>query len=73
VQGRLPIDRGGAARCAACLYFANEARIVEAAMPGILALGSAFAAVRADDGLCSLHERYISDRACCGSFVRRHI
>ncbi|MGD1015636.1 MAG: hypothetical protein ABR863_04250 [Roseiarcus sp.] len=38
-------------------------------MPGFSSLSSAFASVRADDGLCLMRDRYLSARASCARFA----
>jgi hypothetical protein len=40
-------------------------------MPGLASLSSAYAAVRADDGLCAIHERYIAAARVCDRHVLR--
>jgi len=54
--------------CAACRHFRNEPQFLEAAIPGLASLSSGAAAVRADDGLCGVRDRYLSARAHCGQF-----
>jgi hypothetical protein len=56
------------ARCGNCRHFCAAALRLEQQLPGLRTLGSAFGSVRAGDGLCGLHERYLSPSACC----RRH-
>ena len=33
---------------------------IEKALPGCRSLSSAYAAVRSDDGLCAMHDRYVA-------------
>jgi len=57
--------------CRGCRHFTAAAADLEAAFPGLTSLGSAYAAVRADDGLCARHERYVgADSSCAGYAVR---
>jgi hypothetical protein len=56
-----------ARRCANCRHFRDTAAEIEAALPGLRTLSSAHAAVRADDGLCRLHDRYLSARSRCAA------
>jgi hypothetical protein len=58
-------------RCGACGHFANDGASVEAAFPGLAAMGSGFASVRANDGVCKLRDIYLPDRAGCGRFDGR--
>jgi len=54
--------------CAACVHFERGALALERALPGLRTLGSGFASVRADDGLCRRHERYLSAHGRCADF-----
>jgi hypothetical protein len=56
------------ASCGQCKHFQNDARQVEAALPGLSSLSSAYAAVRCDDGICAVHERYIAASSVCPAF-----
>jgi len=57
--------------CRECVHFDNGAAAVEAALPGLKSLGSAHAAVRAEDGICALHARYVAASSTCGASRRR--
>jgi len=57
--------------CAQCMHFRNDPAALEAAFPGLASLSSARGSVRADDGLCARHERYLSARASCAEFHAR--
>jgi hypothetical protein len=57
-----------AACCGQCKHFQNAAKQVEAALPGLSSLSSAYAAVRCDDGICAVHERYIAASSVCPAF-----
>ncbi len=51
--------------CATCRHFDNSPATLEARIPGLRALGSAYGATRAQDGLCARWERYLSaDHVC---------
>jgi len=63
----IPIPVGG--RCSTCVNFCNDPVYLERVMPGLTSMGSAHASVRADDGVCSLHDRYLSARSSCANFV----
>jgi len=58
-----------AACCLNCAHFERDARAIEAAFPGLRALSSGFASVRADDGLCARHDRYVAGTARCAQFL----
>ena len=51
--------------CRGCRHFRGEAQELEARLPGLSALSSAYAAVRAGDGLCLRHERYVAASSHC--------
>jgi hypothetical protein len=57
--------------CFTCRHFENSPRALEAAMPGLSSLSSAYAAVRSDDGLCRLHARYVTASSSCLGHARR--
>jgi hypothetical protein len=65
----VPAPRGSL--CGACAYFDNDPQRMEAAIPGLASLSSGHACVRADDGLCHRHDRYVSARFGCGDFCAR--
>jgi hypothetical protein len=56
------------ATCLHCRHFCGDADSLERQLPGIRTLSSAFGAVRAADGLCALHERYVPGHAHCERF-----
>jgi len=58
----------GKARCGRCVSFRNDRAYLEAAMPGLTSMSSGDASVRADDGICLRHDRYLSARASCADF-----
>ena len=59
-----------AARCCArCAHFDGDARSLEARIAGLRVLGSGYASVRDEDGLCARHERFAAARATCADFT----
>jgi hypothetical protein len=54
--------------CLNCKFFINEPELVEQAFPGLTALSSAYASVRADAGICSRHELFLAPWAKCRDF-----
>jgi hypothetical protein len=52
--------------CAGCRYFNGHPLDLEAALPGLSSLSSGYAAVRSNDGLCSVHDRYVAANSVCG-------
>jgi hypothetical protein len=58
-----------AGRCGSCGNFRNDPAYLEAVIPGLSSLSSGDASVRADDGLCLHHDRYLSARASCADFT----
>jgi hypothetical protein len=63
------MKRPNAPACRQCRHFQNEAMEVEAALPGLSSLSSAFAAVRCSDGICAVHERYVAASSVCPAFA----
>jgi hypothetical protein len=61
--------RRESACCGGCTHFQNGALQLEAALPGLSALSSAYAAVRLDDGICAVHERYVAAASVCPAFA----
>jgi hypothetical protein len=57
--------------CADCRHFNGRPPDIEAALPGLSSLSSAYAAVRSDDGICSLHDRYVAASRLCAGFARQ--
>jgi hypothetical protein len=55
--------------CAACRHFNGQPLDIEAALPGLSSLSSAYAAVRSDDGLCALHDRYVGASSLCAGYA----
>lgn len=55
-------------QCLACVHFRNDAKFLEAAFGGLTSLSSGFGSVRADDGICLRHDRYLSARSSCAEF-----
>ncbi|MSP93989.1 MAG: hypothetical protein EXR00_01860 [Alphaproteobacteria bacterium] len=56
------------AKCRNCRHFRNDPAYLEAAIKGLSAMSSAWGSVRADDGLCLHHDRYLSAEASCRDF-----
>src|SRR6266403_4286519 len=57
--------------CGNCRHFFNASPAIESALPGLSSLSSGYASVRADDGVCSLHDRYIAAESLCGRHAAR--
>ncbi len=55
--------------CTACRHFDPRPAAIEAAFPGLSSLSSAYAAVKAADGLCARHDRYVAASSFCGAFA----
>jgi hypothetical protein len=55
--------------CFACVHFRNHAKFLEAVFGGLTSLSSGFGSVRADDGICLRHDRYLSARSFCAEFA----
>jgi hypothetical protein len=57
------------AMCGSCKHFRNDAAYLETVFKGLTSLSSGYGSVRADDGVCLLHDRYLSSRASCSSYA----
>ena len=57
-----------AKQCGVCRHFCNDPAAVEQAMPGLTSMGSGYASVRSDDGICSVHDRYLTAYSVCDRF-----
>jgi len=73
MSGSEPVRRGAAGHatrgnCKGCRHHEGVPESLEAQLPGIRTLSSAYGAVCAADGLCTLHARYVPAHASCGSF-----
>jgi hypothetical protein len=55
--------------CAGCVHFTNDPAFLEGALPALRALSSAHAAVRSNDGLCAVHQRYVAASSVCAYYV----
>ena len=55
-------------RCGNCIHFANAPAAMEEALPGLATMGSGFGSVRAQDGLCTLHDYYLAAWDRCARF-----
>ena len=57
------MEMDAVSRCASCMHFRNDPAYLERNVPGLAMMSSAHASVRADDGICELHGRYLSARS----------
>ena len=58
--------------CENCAHFNPDPLDVEAAIPGLNVMSSGFASIRAGDGLCAQHERYVPAHASCAQFAEKY-
>ena len=66
---REPVDPLRSSACAECRHFNHAPLDIEAAFPPLWTLSSAYASVRADDGLCAVHDRYVAASSVCAEFA----
>jgi len=57
--------------CGICTHFVDEPGRIEAMIPGLTTMGSARASVRADDGICLVHDLIVTARDSCDRFAPR--
>jgi len=53
------------ARCETCKHFRNDPAYIEEAFRGLTSFSSGYASARADDGLCTKHDLYLSADCTC--------
>ena len=51
-----------------CVYFRNSPDYLERVIPGLKTMSSGHASVRKDDGICTLHDLFLSASAHCEQF-----
>jgi hypothetical protein len=56
-------------KCQDCRHFRNDSQFLEASFPGLTSLSSGYGSVRAEDGICVRHERYLSAESSCADFA----
>jgi hypothetical protein len=58
--------------CRDCARFVDDPAAIEAALPGITALGSAYGSVRGDAGICEALDRFMEpvDATTCEAFEK---
>jgi len=61
-------DGTATAQCRNCRHFRNDPGYLETILPGLTSLSSGYGAVRADDGVCLLHDRYLRATNSCSDF-----
>jgi hypothetical protein len=61
------------AMCGSCGHFRNDAAYLETVFKGMTSLSSSYGSVVAEDGICLLHDRYLSARASCASHGARAV
>ncbi len=69
--GPVPSSHSGKS-CRTCRHFVDAPSAIEAALPGLTSFSSAYAAVRSDDGICALHDRYVGADSVCADASCRH-
>jgi hypothetical protein len=61
-------EEHGRHSCGSCKHFDASPAGFEQALPGLLSFSSGSASVRAQDGICLLHERLVSARSGCKQY-----
>ena len=61
--------KADAGRCSSCAHFRNDPAFLEQAFAGLTSLGSGYGSTRGNDGICLLHDRYLSARSSCAKFA----
>jgi hypothetical protein len=63
-------DSPAAACCGTCGHFRNDPAYIEAAFKGMTSFSSGYASARANDGLCTQHDLYLSADSYCPRYWR---
>jgi hypothetical protein len=71
LAGGLTMIASTGACCFSCRHFRNSPEYLEQVFRGLQTMSSAHASVRKDDGICDLHDVYLSADACCGQYHRQ--
>jgi len=58
-------------QCRTCRHFRNDAAFLEAAFSGLTSMSSGYGSVRADDGICLRHDRYLGAHSSCDEYAAR--
>ena len=61
-------DQSGSGCCLRCAHFRNNPTYLEQAYKGLSCLGSGYASVRKDDGICLKHDIYLCADNWCLNF-----
>jgi hypothetical protein len=56
-------------RCGNCVHFSNAPALMEETFRGLTTMSSGFGSVRAQDGLCTLHDYYLAIWDQCAEFT----
>ncbi|HED12257.1 MAG TPA: hypothetical protein ENI62_01115 [Gammaproteobacteria bacterium] len=56
-------------RCINCAHFRNSPAYLERVFKGMITLSSGDASVRKDDGICGVHDIYLSADNQCDQFM----
>ena len=54
--------------CGTCKHFRNDPAYIEEAFRGLTSFSSGYASARADDGLCTKHDLYLSADCHCWQY-----
>jgi hypothetical protein len=57
--------------CANCAAFSNDAAELERTVPGLLSLSSGQGDTRGDQGLCQMHDQWVTPNMTCARFRPR--
>ncbi|HVY14252.1 MAG TPA: hypothetical protein VHB27_03420 [Rhodopila sp.] len=64
------MNRSADERCGTCAYFIKDRAAIEAAIPNLTIIGSAYASVAGSDGLCRHHDEIRPARDACSAYRR---
>ena len=56
-------------KCLNCRHFRNDPMYLESVFKGMSCLSSGHASIRKDDGICEVHDLYLSADCCCDRYA----
>jgi hypothetical protein len=65
------LEHAPAPGCAHCRHFDAVERELESKLRNLSSLSSAYGSVRAHDGLCHHHDRYVAVSSICAAYLAR--
>lgn len=68
IRSAFAAQKPGDRACFGCVDFCDDPALIEAALPGLSAMSSGHASVRAQDGLCLRYSHILNGRQRCPAY-----